>query len=72
MVNRGKEIDIDIRNFESNLTSTSWAKKMTINFSFLSNRCAFHSFCHWFSMKFVKNGISCVVLFIYIRFFSAK
>ena len=65
MVNRGKEIDIDIRNFEPNVTSTSWAKKMTINFSFLSNRCAFHSFCHWFSMKFAKNGISCVVLFIF-------
>ena len=38
MANRGKEIDI--RNFESSLTSTPWAKKM-INFSFLSNRCVF-------------------------------
>jgi len=65
MVNRGKEIDIDIRNFESNLTSTPWAKKMKINFSFLSNCCVFHSFCHWFSMKFLKNGISFVVLFVY-------
>ena len=36
MANRGKEIDI--RNFESSLT---WAKKMMINFSFLSNRCVF-------------------------------
>ena len=39
MANRGKEIDI--RNFESSLTSTPWAKKMMINFSFLSNRCVF-------------------------------
>ena len=70
MVNRGKEIDINIRNFESNLTSTSWAKKMTINFSFLSNRCAFHSFCHWFSMKFVKS-VSRVWFCLYISDFSA-
>ena len=32
MANRGKEIDI--RNFESSLTSTPWAKKMMINFFF--------------------------------------
>ena len=63
MANRGKEIDI--RNFESNLTNTTWVKKMMINFLFLSNRCVFDTFCHWFSIKFLKRGISCVVLFIY-------
>ena len=41
MANRGKEIDI--RNFHSNLTSTPWAKKIIINFSFLSNRCVVYS-----------------------------
>ena len=29
-------------------------KKM-INFSSLSNRCVFDSFCHWFSIKFSKR-----------------
>ena len=52
MANRGEEIDI--RNFESTLISTPWAKKMMINFSFLSNRCVFYSFCHWFSIKVYK------------------
>ena len=42
MAKRGKEIDI--RNFESNLTSTPSAKKVMINFSFLSDRCVFNSF----------------------------
>ena len=28
--------------------------KKRINFSFLSNRCVFDSFCHWFSIKFLK------------------
>ena len=56
MVNGGKEIDIDIRNFESNLSSTPWAKKK-INFSSLSNHCVFYSVCYCFSIKFL-NGIS--------------
>ena len=30
--------EVGIRNFESNLTRTPWAKKMRINSSFLSNR----------------------------------
>ena len=50
MAKRRKEIDI--RNFESNLTNTTRAKKMMINFSFLSNRGIFDTFCHWFSIKF--------------------
>ena len=29
--------------------------KKRINFSFLSNRCVFDSFCHWFSIKFLKR-----------------
>ena len=29
--------------------------KKRINFSFLSNRCVFDSFCHWFSIKFSKR-----------------
>ena len=29
--------------------------KKRINFSFLSNRCLFDSFCHWFSIKFLKQ-----------------
>ena len=41
MANRGKEIDI--RNFESNLTDTPWAKMMITLFSFLSNHCVFDS-----------------------------
>ena len=53
MANREKEIDI--RNFASNLISTPWAKQMMINFSLLSNRCVFDSFCHWFSIKVYKT-----------------
>ena len=26
-----------------------------LNFSFLSNRCVFDSFCHWSSIKFLKR-----------------
>ena len=29
--------------------------KKKINFSFLSNRCVFDSFCHWFSIKILKR-----------------
>ena len=29
--------------------------KKRINFSFLSNRCVFDSFCRWFSIKFLKR-----------------
>ena len=32
--------------------------KKRINFSFLSNRCVFDPFCHWFSIKVFKHGIS--------------
>jgi len=66
MANRGKEIDI--RNFESNLTSTPWAKKMTINFSFSLDRSVFYSFCHWFSIKFLKRYFVCG--FVYISDFT--
>ena len=69
MVNRGKEIDII--NFESNITSTLWAKKMMINFSLLSDRCVFYSCCRWFSIKFLKRCLVCGFLF-YVQFFSAK
>ena len=31
--------------------------EMRINFSFLSNRCAFDSFCHWFSTKVLKLNL---------------
>ena len=67
MANRGKEIDI--RNFESNLTSTPWAKKMMINFSFLSNHCVFYYFCHRFSISFLKRHLLCG--FVYISDFLA-
>ena len=56
MANRGKEIDI--RNFESNLTGTPWAKMMITLFSFLSNHCVFYSLAHWFHwflIKFLKQ-----------------
>ena len=66
MANRGKEFDVT--NFESNLTSTPWAKKMMINFSFLSNRCVFYSFCHWFPIKFLKRYLGCG--FVYISVFQ--
>ena len=64
MANKGKEIDI--RNFESNLTSTPWAKKMTINFSFPLDRSVFYSFCHqdWFSIKFLKRYLVCGFVYI--------
>ena len=62
MANRGKEIDI--RNLESNLRSTQWAKKMMINFSFLSNRCVFYSFCHRFSISFLKGYLLCGFVYI--------
>ena len=39
VANRGNELGI--RNFESNLTRTPWAKKMRINSSFLSNRVVY-------------------------------
>ena len=70
MANRGKEIDI--RNFESSLTSTPWAKKMMINFSFLSNRCVFDSCCHWFSIKFLKRYLVCGFVHISIHFFASE
>ena len=54
---------INVRDFESKLTSTPWAKKM-INFSFLSNRCVFYSFCHWFSIKFLKRYLVCGFVYI--------
>ena len=51
MANRGNENGI--RNFELDLTSTPWAKKM-INFHPFQIACLFDSFCHWFSIKFLK------------------
>ena len=57
IVTRGNELGI--RNFESNLSSTPWAKKR-IKFSFLSNRCVFYSVCYCFSITFL-NGISCPI-----------
>ena len=68
MANRGKEIDL--RNFESNLTSTRWAKKMMINFSFLSNHCILVFLSSVFN-KFFKT-VSLVWFCLYMRFFSAK
>ena len=46
--------ELDIKNLELDLTSAPWAKKK-INSSFFSNRCAFYSFCYWFSIKFLKR-----------------
>ena len=68
MANRRKEIDI--RNFESNLTSTPWAKKMMVNFSFLSNHCILVFLSSVFN-KFLKTA-SLVWFCLYIRLFSAK
>ena len=41
------------KTLETNFYSPSTKKR--INFSFLSNRCVFDSFCHWFSIKFLKR-----------------
>ena len=36
--------------------------KMRINFSFLSNRCVFVSFCHWFSLKLYLASVFLLAL----------
>ena len=37
---------------------------MRINFSFLSNRCVFDSFCYWFSIEFLKLYLLSVFFFL--------
>ena len=74
MANRRKELGI--KNFELNLTSTPWAKKKKINFSFLSI-AVYLTLCHWFSIKFLKRylissfiaSMSCVFQLILVKFF---
>ena len=56
MANRGKEIDNEIlsQTLQVLLTSTP----------FLSNRCIFYFFCHWFSIKFLKRYLLCSFVYI--------
>ena len=63
MANRGKEIDNEILS-QTLQVLHGRAKKMMINFSFLSNRCIFYSFCHWFSIKFLKRYLLCSFVYI--------